>query len=88
MSCLFQDVGIFPVVAEVRGIIKRLGSVYSGAHIILVNKENMQPIAATRSGVDGYYRFSGLNNALKTVIVAFDMGGQYNAVIQDNVRPK
>ena len=48
----------------------------------------MQPITITKPDNDGNYQFLGLSTSLKTFIVAFDQGQQFNAVIQDNVVPK
>jgi hypothetical protein len=82
---------IFPimsVICKISGSVKKLGIQYSNATIGLFNKDNYMPIAFRKPDQNGNYSFFGLNSDLKTFIVAFDSTQQFNAVIQDNVRPK
>ncbi|RLL31770.1 hypothetical protein D9K80_14620 [Acinetobacter cumulans] len=76
------------VIAKIQGDVKKLKVKYASAFIVLYNKENLQPITATRPNSEGCYAFIGLNTNLKTFIVGFDNSHQFNAVIQDNVVPK
>ncbi len=85
---LLQGINTGPVIAKVKGSVKKLGEQYKDATIVLYNKANLQPIAVHRPDQDGCYQFLGLNTDLKTYIVAFDRKQQFNAVIQDNVVPK
>lgn len=83
-----QGIAIGPVVAKIKGSVKKLGAQYKNATLVLYNKTNLQPIAAQKPDQNGNYSFLGLNTNLKTFVVAFDQKQQYNAVIQDNVVPK
>jgi hypothetical protein len=85
---LLQAISTGPIVARVSGSVKRLGSNYRDAVVMLYNKANLQLIAIKKPDENGNYQFSGLNTDLKTFIVAFDQKQQFNAVIQDNVVPK
>lgn len=85
---LLQSISVGPVVAKIKGSVKKLGDRYIDATVVLYNKANLQPIAVHRPDQDGGYQFLGLNTDLKTYIVAFDRKQQFNAVIQDNVVPK
>lgn len=85
---LLQSISVGPVVAKIKGSVKKLGEQYKDATVVLYNKANLQPIAVHRPDQDGGYQFLGLNTDLKTYIVAFDRKQQFNAVIQDNVVPK
>lgn len=87
-SYFLQDVAIGPVVAKIKGSVKKLGNAYQISKIVLYNKANLQPIATRKPDKNGNYRFSGLNTDLRTFIVAFDQKQEFNAVIQDNVVPK
>lgn len=87
-SNVLQVLNTGPVVAKIKGSVRKLGSAYQDATIILYNKANLQPIAVQKPDINGQYQFLGLNTNLKTFIVAFDKKQQYNAVIQDNVVPK
>ena len=87
-SVLLQGVSTGPVVAKIKGSVKKLGQQYKDATLVLYNKVNLQPIAVKKPDENGNYQFSGLNTDLKTFIVAFDQKQQFNAVIQDNVVPK
>lgn len=88
-SILFlQSVSIGPVVAKITGSVKKLGTQYQNATVILYSKANLQPIAVCKPDQNGNYQFLGLNTDLKTFIIAFDKKQQFNAVIQDNVVPK
>lgn len=82
------DLRVNSTIASIEGSIKKLGSNYNNATVVLYNKVNLQPLAARRPDKNGNYRFLGLNTELKTFIVAFDQNQQFNAVIQDNVVPK
>ena len=75
-------------VASIKGSVKKLGTKYSQALVVLYNKANLLPIAIRKPDANGNYQFLGLNADLKTFIVAFDKKQQYNAVIQDMVVPK
>lgn len=86
-SCL-QNITTGPVVAKIKGSVKKLGMQYQNATVVLYNKANLQPIAVRKPDQNGNYQFLGLNTDLKTFIVAFDKKQQFNAVIQDNVVPK
>lgn len=90
VNSLLQSVGfgLNNTVAKVQGSVKKLGSAYQNATIVLYNKANLQPIAVKRPDENGDYKFFGLNNSLSCFIAAFDNQKQYNAVIQDNVVPK
>lgn len=88
LSILLQSIATGPVIANVKGSVKKLGEKYKDATIVLYNKENLQPIAIRKPDSNGNYQFLGLNTNLKTFIIAFDSRQQYNAVIQDNVVPK
>lgn len=76
------------VVAKIQGSTKKLGQQYQDATVVLYSKANLLPIAIRKPDQNGNYQFLGLNNDLKTFIVAFDKKQQFNAVIQDNVVPK
>lgn len=88
LSILLQSIATGPVIANVKGSVKKLGEKYQDATIVLYNKANLQPIAVRKPDINGQYQFLGLNTDLKTFIVAFDKKQQYNAVIQDNVTPE
>lgn len=83
-----QGIAIGPVVAKIKGSVKKLGAQYKNATLVLYNKANLQPIAAQKPDQNGNYSFLGLNTNLKTFVVALDQQQQFNAVIQDNVVPK
>ena len=87
-SDLLQNLSVGPVVAQIKGSVKKLGEKYQNATVVVYNKANLQPIAIRKPDADGNYQFLGLNTDLKTFIVAFDKNQQFNAVIQYNVRPK
>lgn len=87
-STLLENITTGPIVAKIKGSVKKLGEQYKDATIVLYNKANSQPMAVQRPDQSGNYQFLGLNTDLKTYIVAFDRKQQYNAVIQDNVVPK
>ena len=87
-SNLLQAISTGPVIAKIKGSVKKLGQQYQDATIVLYNKANLQPIAIRKPNQNGNYQFLGLNTDLKTFIVAFDKKQQFNAVIQDNVVPK
>jgi len=76
------------VVAKIQGSTKKLGQQYQDATVVLYSKANLLPIAIRKPDQNGNYQFLGLNNDLKTFIVAFDKKQQFNAVIQDNVVPE
>ncbi|MCX0344492.1 hypothetical protein NVV27_01910 [Acinetobacter radioresistens] len=84
----FQAIATGPVIAQIKGSIKKLGIQYQNATVVLYNKANFQPIAMRKPDQNGNYNFLGLNTNLKIFIVAFDDKQQFNAVIQDNVVPK
>lgn len=84
----FQIIPITPVICKISGSVKKLGVQYSDAVVGLFNKDNYMPIAFRRPNKNGDYIFLGLNQDLKTFVVAFDSKQQFNAVIQDNVVPK
>ncbi len=44
-SSLLQNIPIGPVVATVKGSVKKLGQQYKDSTIVLYNKANFQPIA-------------------------------------------
>ena len=83
-----QAISTGPVIAKIKGSVKKLGQQYQDATIVLCNKANLQPIAVRKPDQNGNYQFLGLNTDLKTFVVAFDKKQQFNAVIQDNVVPK
>lgn len=87
-SNLLQTLPIGPVVASIKGSVKKLGSAYQNSSVVLYNKANLQPIAVRKPDQNGNYKFFGLNTDLKTFIVALDQNQEFNAVIQDNVVPK
>lgn len=87
-SSLLQVITVGPVIAGVTGSVKKLGQQYRDAIVVLYNKANLQPIMMRLPDQNGNYQFLGLSTSLKTFIVAFDQGQQFNAVIQDNVVPK
>lgn len=87
-SSLLQSIAIGPIVAKIKGSVKKLGQQYQNATIVLYNKANLQPISIRKPNQNGDYQFRGLNTDLKTFIAAFDQNQQFNAVIQDNVVPK
>ena len=87
-SDLLQNLSVGPVIAKVKGSVKKLGQHYQNAALVLYNKANLQPIAVRKPDQNGNYQFLGLNTDLKTFIVAFDGKQQFNAVIQDSVVPK
>jgi hypothetical protein len=55
--------------------------------VFLLDKRNLSVLRCTLSGDDGAYAFTGLNKALKYVVIAFDHTSNYNAVIADSVTP-
>lgn len=75
-------------VASVKGSVKKLGTKYSQALVVLYNKANLLPIALRKPDANGDYQFLGLNSDLTCFIVALDKQQQYNAVIQDKVIAK
>lgn len=75
-------------VASIKGSVKKLGTKYSQASVVLYNKANLLPIALRKPDTNGDYQFLGLNTDLTCFIVALDTQQQYNAVIQDMVVPK
>lgn len=83
-----QSISMGSVIAKIQGSTKKLGLKYRNVTIVHYNKANLQPIAVTRPDQNGNYQFLGLNTNLKTFITAFDRSQEFNAVIQDNVRPK
>lgn len=87
-SVFLQNISVGPIVAKIKGSVKKLGNQYKDAIVVLYNKANLQPIAIRKPDQNGNYKFLGLNADLKTFIVAFDKNQQFNAVIQDNVVPK
>lgn len=87
-SFFLQQVEVGPIVSKIKGSTKKLGQQYQDATVVLYNKANFQPIAIKRPDQNGNYQFLGLNTDLQTFIVAFDKKQQFNAVIQDNVRPE
>ena len=87
-SNLMQSIAAGPIVAKIKGSVKKLGQQHQNATVVLYNKANLQPIAIRKPDQNGNYQFLGLNTDLKTFIVAFDKKQQFNAVIQDNVVPK
>lgn len=84
----YQEFGKSNTVASIKGSVKKLGSQYAEAKLVLFNKASMLPILVKRPDTNGNYQFLGLNTDLKTFVVAFDQKQQFNAVIQDNVVPK
>ena len=87
-SNLLQAISTGPVIAKIKGSVKKLGQQHQNATVVLYNKANLQPIAVRRLDQDGSYQFLGLNTDLKIFIAVFDKNQQFNAVIQDNVVPK
>ncbi|MDH1706234.1 hypothetical protein [Acinetobacter johnsonii] len=87
-SNVLQIINTGPVVAKIKGSVKKLGDAYQDATIVLYSKANLQPIAVTRPDQNGNYCFFSLNTSLNTFIAAFDRKQEFNAVIQDNVVPK
>ena len=83
-----QTITVGPIVANIKGSVKKLGSNCSQALVVLYNKDNLLPIATRKPNTAGNYQFLGLNTDLKTFIIAFDQKQQFNAVLQDNVVPK
>ena len=83
-----QNFGVKQTIAKIQGSVKKLGSAYQNANVVLYNKANLQPMAIQKPDQNGNYQFLGLNTDLKTFIIAFDKNQQFNAVIQDNVVPK
>lgn len=88
ITAFLQNIATGPVIAKIKGSVKKLGDSYQNANVVLYNKANLQPIAIQKPDQNGNYQFLGLNTDLKTFIVAFDKNQQFNAVIQDNVVPK
>ena len=87
-SFFLQAISAGPVVAKIKGTVKKLGDQYQNATVVLYNKANLQPIAVRKPDQNGNYSFLGLNTDLKVFIVAFDKNQQFNAVLQDMVVPK
>ena len=87
-SDILQNLSVGPVIAKIKGSVKKLGERYLDATVVLYDKSNLQPIAVRKPDTYGNYQFLGLNTDLKTFIVAFDKKQQFNAIIQDNVVPK
>lgn len=87
-SNFLQTLPVGPIVAKVKGSVKKLGAQYLDVTVVLYSKANLQPILVRRPDQNGNYQFLGLNTNLKTFIVAFDKNLEFNAVIQDNVVPK
>ena len=75
-------------VASIKGSVKKLGTKYSQALVVLYNKADLLPIAIRKPDANGNYQFLGLNTDLTCFIVALDKQQQYNAVIQDRIKPK
>lgn len=87
-SSYLQNIDVGPVVAKIQGSVRELGQQYKDATVALYNKQNLQPLAIRKPDQAGNYQFLGLNTNLKTFIMAFDKQHKFNAIIQDNVRPK
>lgn len=89
-SNLLQPTIITPttVIGGIKGSVKKLGTKYSQALVVLYNKADLLPIALRKPDANGNYQFLGLNTDLTCFIVALDSQHQYNAVIQDMVVPK
>lgn len=84
----YRNFGKSNTVGSIKGSVKKLGSKYSQALVVLYDKVDLLPILVKKPDANGNYQFLGLNTDLKTFIVAFDKNQQFNAVIQDNVVPK
>lgn len=90
VNTLLQGVGFgsLNTIGSIKGSVKKLGSNYSNATVVLFNKTGLLPLAIRRPNEVGDYEVFGLNLNLICFIAAFDSSNQYNAVIQDNVVPK
>ncbi|MCK4082176.1 MULTISPECIES: hypothetical protein [Acinetobacter] len=84
----YQNLGKSNTVGKIRGSVKRLGSGYENAKIVIYDKASLLPILVKKPNTDGSYHFLGLNRDMRCFIAAFDNNQQFNAVIQDNVVPK
>lgn len=69
------------------GSVKKLGKEYSRVPVCLFRRDNKQLIWETKSKPGGSYSFRNVAVGLECFIVAFDPNDQYNAVIQDKIKP-
>lgn len=82
------DFGSANTVCRISGDVDKLGVDYSNAMVMIARKIDFLPFAIRKPDAAGCYCLKGLNADLVCFIAGFDLGKQYNAVIQDNVVPK
>lgn len=87
-SSLTSNFGSDNTPRPIIGSVKKLNYEYQNARLCIFNRKNMSLLAVRNPDEHGNYIVHGLNSDLDLFIVAFDNERQYNAVIQDNVRPK
>ncbi|MCY6411184.1 hypothetical protein QTA56_03400 [Acinetobacter sp. VNH17] len=72
---------------KITGTTKKRGGNYSPVPVCLFRRDNRQLLWETQSKADGSYLFRNVVVGLECFIVAFDPNNQYNAVIQDKIKP-
>ena len=72
---------------KIAGSTKKMGANYAFQKVCLYCRANNQLIESTVSDKDGNYEFEVYSSA-PVYVVAFDTSKEFNAVGQDNVRPK
>lgn len=71
----------------IKGSTKKLGANYSFQRVCLYSSATNQLMKVTQSDESGHYQFE-VNSSTPVYVIAFDSNKKFNAVIQDNVRPK
>lgn len=71
----------------IHGSVKKLGKEYSPVPVCLFRRDNKQLIWETKTKPNGSYTFKNVALGLECFIVAFDPNNQFNAVIQDKIKP-
>jgi len=74
-------------VASIKGSVKKLGTKYSQALVVLYNKANLLPIAVGSPDANGNYQFLGLNTNLTCMVVCIPADTDFNALILDRIVP-
>lgn len=74
-------------VASIKGSVKKLGTKYSQALVVLYNKANLLPIAVRKPDANGNYRFLGLNTDLTCFAICIPSDTDFNALIFDRIVP-
>lgn len=86
-SNLLQSIGTGPIVAKIKGSVKKLGQQYQDAIVVLYNKANLKPIAVRKPDINGDYQFLGLNTDLTCFTICIPSDTDFNALIFDRIVP-